>query len=155
MDEQVQAMKQHDETGMGAQGGRRPTAAPIPEADTEVVVSTTKRRRMTKAYKLAVLERVAELKKSAPGTIGEYLRSEGLYYKTVSGWHRQQLEGDLCEHRKGTVGHVRETMAAENAKLKRQLAATTRKLQQAELLVELQKKISQLILADSKTESPE
>lgn len=141
-------------TGMESEGGRRPTGDSIPDADTEVVVPR-KRRRHTKAYKLSVLNTVAELKKESPGKIGEYLRSEGLYYKTVSQWRNQQRDGTLSEHRKGTVGHVRESMAKENAKLKRQLASVQKKLDQAELLVDLQKKVSQLILAESETKRSE
>ena len=142
-------------TGTGPEGGRRPTGGPVPPpADTEVVVPG-KRRRFTKAYKLSILDTVAELKKEAPGKLGEYLRSEGLYYRTVKRWRYEQLEGTLSEHRKGTVGHVRESMAKENAKLKRQLAAVQKKLEQAELLVELQKKVSQLILTGSATKQSE
>jgi transposase len=137
------------EAGSGAEGGRRPTGAPVPDADTEVVVPG-KRKRFTKAYKLSVLDTVAELKKDAPGKLGEYLRSEGLYFSTVSRWRNDQRDGILSEHRKGTVGYVRESMAKENAKLKRELAATQKKLEQAELLVDLQKKVSQLILNESK-----
>ena len=126
-------------TGMESEGGRRPTGDSIPDADTEVVVPR-KRRRYTKAYKLSVLDTIAELKKDTPGKIGEYLRSEGLYYRTVSLWRNQQRDGTLSDHRKGTMGYVRESMAKENAKLKRQLASVQKKLDQAELLVDLQKK---------------
>jgi len=135
---------------VGLEGGRRPTENPIPGPDTEVEVPR-KRRRVTRAYKLEVLEHVADLKKNTPGAIGEYLRSEGIYYSMVSRWKADQREGILSDHRKGTVGHVRESMAKENAKLKRQLAAVQKKLDQAELLCELQKKVSQLILNDSAT----
>jgi transposase len=132
----------------GTEGGRRPTGVPSSNADTEVVIPG-KRRRFTKAYKLSVIDTFEELKKEAPGKLGEYLRSEGLYYKTVSHWRNQHRDGTLSEHRKGTIGYVQESMAKENAKLKRQLAATQKKLEQAELLVDLQKKVSQLILNES------
>jgi transposase len=143
-----------EEEGTGTEGGRRPTGVPVPDADTEVVVPG-KRRRFTKAYKLSVLGTVVELKKEAPGKLGEYLRSEGLYYGTVKKWHYQQMDGTLSDHRKGTIGYVRESMAKENAKLRRQLAATQKKLEQAELLVDLQKKVSQLILNESPPKASE
>jgi hypothetical protein len=44
-------------------------------------------------------------------------------------------------------------MSTENAKLRRQLAAMEKKLPQTELLVELQKKVSQLILTTSQKEN--
>ena len=143
-----------DPTEMESEGGRRPTGDSISDADTEVVVPR-KRRRYTKAYKLSVLNTVAELKKESPGKLGEYLRSEGLYYGTVTKWRNEQRDGTLSEHRKGTLGYVRESMAKENAKLKRQLASVQKKLDQAELLVDLQKKVSQLILAESETKRSE
>lgn len=136
------------EEGTGTEGGRRPTGVPVPCADTEVVIPG-KRRRLTKAYKLSVLDTIAELKKESPGKVGEYLRSEGLYYSMVARWRDDKLNGTLSEHKKGTVGYVQESMARENAKLRRQLAATQKKLEQAELLVDLQKKVSQLILNGS------
>lgn len=147
MNQENRVMEEYNVSGMGSEGGRRPTGDPIPDTETEVVVPG-KRRRYTKAYKLSVLDTVAEMKKNEPGKIGEYLRSEGLYYRTVCKWRNQQRDGSLSEHRKGTIGYVRESMAKENARLKRQLAATQKKLEQAELLVDLQKKISQLILND-------
>jgi transposase len=143
-----------DSPGMESEGGLRPTEDSIPDADTEVVVPL-KKRRFTKAYKLSVLNTVAELKKESPGKLGEYLRSEGLYYSTVSQWRNQQRDGTLSDHRKGTLGYVRESMAKENAKLKRQLASVQKKLEQAELLVDLQKKVSQLILAESEIKHSE
>lgn len=154
MEKDIISMKKHDSPGMESEGGRRPTGDSIPDADTEVV-APLKRRRYTKAYKLSVLETVADLKKNSPGKLGEYLRSEGLYYATVGKWRNDQRDGTLSEHRKGTVGHVRESMAKENAKLKRQLASVQKKLDQAELLVDLQKKVSQLILNESKIKGSE
>ena len=153
MEKEFQSMTGEAVLGTGSEGGRRPTGDPVPNADTEVVVEAKKRRRYTKAYKLGVLEKVADLKKTNPSELGEYLRSEGLYYGMVRKWRSLQLEGDLCEHRKGTLGHVRETMTAENVKLRRQLEAMEKRLKQTELLVELQKKVSQLISTTSQKES--
>lgn len=139
--------------GTGSEGGRRPTGGPVPPADSEVVVQK-RRRKLTKAYKLAVLAKIAELKQTNPGQIGEYLRSEGLYYGSVREWRALQLEGELTEHPKGSMGHLRATMSAENERLKRQLAATKKKLEQAELLIELQKKVSQLMVAELPKDHP-
>jgi hypothetical protein len=140
--------------GTESEGGRRPTGDPVPAADTEVSV-VKKRRRHTRAYKVSVLEKVAELKKSAPGEIGEYLRSEGLYYGDVRRWQVLQQDGDLSGYPKGSAGYVRETMSTENAKLKRQIASMKKRLEQAELLLELQKKVSQLILNESQIDRSE
>lgn len=140
--------------GTGTEGGQWPTGGPVPMGDTEVVVPG-KRRRLTKAYKLSILDTVAELKKETPGKLGEFLRSEGLYYGNVKKWRYAQLEGELSDHRRGTLGYVRESMAKENAKLKRQMASLQKKLEQAEMLVDLQKKVSQLILSGSAAKQSE
>jgi len=144
----IEMSKEKHSHGTGSEGGRRPTGDPVP-TDTEVVAEPPKKRRLTLAYKLSVLAKVDELKGSSPNAVGEYLRSEGLYYSTVNKWRINQMNGVLSEHRKGSKGQIRESMSAENARLKRKLAATKKKLEQAELLIGLQKKISQIILADT------
>lgn len=138
----------HLSTRTGSEGGRfGPTGEPVLVADTEVII-TPKRRRHTMAYKLEVIARVADLKQNDPKAIGEYLRSEGLYYADVKKWKHAHQEGELSEHRKGTIGFVKESMSKENAKLKRHIASLEKKLEQAELLVDLQKKVSQLFQND-------
>jgi transposase len=129
----------------GSEGGRRPTGDPVTN-DTEVVVTPNKKRRLTRAYKLSVLSKVDELKQTSPEAVGEYLRSEGLYYNAVTKWRYDQLDGSLSGYKKGSKAQIKESMSSQNAKLKRQLASSQKKLKQAELLIELQKKISQLIL---------
>lgn len=138
--------------GRGSEGGRRPTGDPLPEPDTEVI-ARIKLRRFTKAYKLLVLDKYTELKKDSPGKIGEYLRSEGLYSGQIYRWRSEKQDGTLSDHQKGSIGYVKDSMSNENAKLRRQLASVQKKLEQAEMLVDLQKKVSQLILGDSPTKN--
>lgn len=134
--------------GVEAEGGDKPTGASAPaHADTEVSPTyspKSKRHPRTALYKLSVLATIDKLKDENPRGIGAYLRSEGLYSKTIERWQQDKEQGLLSKHRSGTLAQVQEMMSAENAKLKRQLAATEKKLKQAELLIELQKKISQL-----------
>jgi hypothetical protein len=103
-------------------------------------------------YKLSVLEVIDKLKKENPRGIGAYLRTEGIYSKTVERWQQEKEQGLLSKHRAGTRGHIKEVMKAENARLKRRLATTEKKLKQAELLIDLQKKISQLTVTDLPSE---
>ena len=147
-----QQLKEGATTRAGVEGGRRPTGTPA-RVDRETEVSpnssnTSKRAPRTALHKLSVLATIEKLKKDNPRGIGEYLRAEGLYSKTIERWQMDKDQGLLSKHRMGTVAQVQETMSAENAKLKRQLAATEKKLKQAELLIELQKKISQLTVTD-------
>jgi len=76
-----------------------------------------------------------------------------IYSSQISKWRLAKLDGTLSDHKKGSVGYVKDSMANENARLRRQLASVQKKLEQAEMLVELQKKVSQLILGDSPAKS--
>ena len=59
------------------------------------VPAHTKRRRLTVAFKLTVLEPVQTLKSQGHGAVGAYLRKERLYYSAVRTWERLQAEGKL------------------------------------------------------------
>lgn len=62
----------------------------VAEPDPEVL-PRAKRRKLTAAYKLKVLETIAELK--GTGKIGKYLREQGLYHSQVSTWRQAYEEG--------------------------------------------------------------
>mgnify|MGYP003381325903 CR=1 FL=1 len=65
----------------GTEGGRRPTGVTggtTTTPDVEVIAQTP-RRRLTVAYKIRVIETVAELKSKGSDSVGSYLAKEGLY----------------------------------------------------------------------------
>lgn len=131
----------------GTEGGRRPTgvpAVPVTKKSSEVVPSQ-KRRRLTTAYKIKVLETVEALKSEGQGAVGAYLRSEGLYYSSVSRWAKQREQGQLTTNKRGRHEKSRESLIAENKKLRRQLDSMQNKLEKTELIVDLQKKLSRLV----------
>ncbi len=132
----------------GTKGGRpRPTVVPdvtCLKTDPEVVAHST-RRRMTPSYKLRVVSHVDSLRSQGNGAIGAYLRKEGLYYSMVHKWAQQRDKGLLTNGKADPRKKDRETILAENKQLRRKLEQTEKRLQKAELLVELQKKISVLM----------
>ena len=112
-------------------------------ADPEVPEKAV-RRRFTAEYKQSVL-READVCRDA-GAIGALLRREGLYSSHLSVWRRQREEGTrraLSEKRgrKSTAS----PLAQENARLKAENARLAQRLEQAETIIEVQKKVSTLL----------
>lgn len=107
-----------------------------------------KRRKFTAKYKLEVLKKIEECEE---GQIGAYLRSEGLYYGTVNNWKKQYEQGVL----QGLSDNKRGRKKDDNTELKekiKQLEKDKRKLQkkldQAELIIDFQKKMADLLQED-------
>lgn len=137
----------------GTEGGRRPTVVPADaptKPDPEVVVRPH-RRNLTVAYKLKVLETVEALREQGEGTIGAYLRKEGLYYSSVRYWARLRDNGLLTGNSKGPKGNNRDAILAENKQLRRQLEQTKKRLAKTEMIIELQKKLSVIMGIDDPT----
>ena len=138
------------------EGGRRPTGVTGVEtkiSDVEVVVHK-RRRNLTVGYKIRVIETVAELKANGGGSVGSYLRKEGLYYSSVQKWMQQHERGELTATKSGGKSKNRAVLQAEIHRLRRQLESTEKKLKKTELIVELQKKLS-LILGIDQSETGE
>jgi transposase len=112
--------------------------------DPEVV--PMKRRRLTLAYKLKVIEAVARLREEGEnGAIGAYLRKEGLYSSSVTNWERLFDKGNLTTSRTGPTEKSREELHDEIKRLRRKLDQTEKKLGRTQLLVEIQKKLSSIL----------
>lgn len=119
------------------------------------VVARAKRRPHTLAYKLKVLETVAALRSQGHGAIGAYLRKEGLYYSSVRKWERRHEQGKLTLHARGTKQKSREELLAENKRLRRKAEQLEKRLKKTELIVELQKKLSEVLQTESDEMSSE
>ena len=117
------------------------------------VVPRAKRRRFTAEYKLSVVEEAGRC--SEPGEVGALLRREGLYSSHLSNWRRQRAEGQLralAERKRGRKSQ--EQQVHELDELRREKEQLQVRLQQAELIIEVQKKLSQLLgLSTLKMES--
>ena len=110
--------------------------------DTEVVAKA-KRRQYTAEYKLRVLREVDVCQ--GAGEIGALLRREGLYSSLVSKWRQQHEKGSL----EGLGAHKRgpkpDPQAAELARLQCENERLRERLRKAELIIEVQKKVAQIL----------
>jgi transposase-like protein len=110
------------------------------------VVPQAKRRRFSAEYKLRILEEVDACHES--GQIGSLLRREGLYSSHLTTWRRQREQGQLealSPRKRGRKPSVDEALVNELAELKRENQRLENRLQQAETIIEVQKKLSGLL----------
>ena len=109
-------------------------------ADTEVVAKPV-RRRFTAEYKLRIL-RAAE--HCSTGELGALLRREGLYSSHLTTWRRQREAGQLAGLAPKKRGPKPNPQADELARLRRENERLQTRLQQAEAIIDAQKKLAQL-----------
>jgi transposase-like protein len=106
------------------------------------VIQKAERRRFTADYKRRIALEAESC--SEPGEIGSLLRREGLYSSVLQRWRRQLREESLSSSKKSsTDGKL--TPAQELARLRRENERLQEKLRQAELIIDVQKKVSELI----------
>lgn len=123
------------------------TASNGARTSTEVeVVAKAERRRFTAEYKLRILREVDRCKRS--GEIGALLRREGLYWSNLMNWRKQRERGELAgltAKRRGPRGQEKNPLAERVRELERDNARLKRRAERAEGLVELQKKVSEIL----------
>ena len=109
------------------------------------VVAKAERRRFTAQYKLKILREVDGC--SRPGEIGALLRREGLYSSNLRQWRKQRANGELegLSRKRGPVARPKNALAAKVKELERENARLKRRAERAEGLVELQKKVSEIL----------
>ena len=112
-------------------------------ADPEVPAQA-KRRRFTAEYKARILAEADAC--SARGAVGALLRREGLYSSHLSEWRRQRAARSvaaLAPQRRGRKGP--HPLEQEVRRLQRENARLAQRLAQAEAVLEVQKKLSELL----------
>jgi transposase-like protein len=110
--------------------------------DPEVVVKA-QRRRFTAEYKQRILQEADACTHS--GEVGALLRREGLYSSHLSTWRRQRQQGELQGLTPAKRGRKADPLAAENARLQRETERLKAQLARAELIIDVQKKVSELL----------
>jgi transposase len=93
------------------------------------------RRRFDLAYKQRIL--LAYNACTDASGRGALLRREGLYYARIAAW-RDQLGSEKLKHHKQKTKHRTDHLLRENGQLKKKLA-------QAQAIIDLQKKVSDLL----------
>lgn len=102
------------------------------------------RRQFSTAYKLRILEEADGCIK--PGELGALLRREGLYYSSLRRWRKQRMEGTLAglkPRKRGRRGN--DAKAMEIKRLERENAELRRELKRARTVIEVQKKLSDVL----------
>lgn len=108
--------------------------------DPEVVVKA-QRRQFTAEYKKRILAKADASQE--PGAIGAMLRREGLYSSHLTHW-RQQRNLGLAPHRRGPKPK-HDPLAEQVRLLQLQNHRLTQRLAHAELIIDVQKKVSLLL----------
>jgi transposase-like protein len=80
-----------------------------------------------------------------PGEKGALLRREGIYSSYITTWRRQRERGEIAGLGSKKSGAKADPQAKENARLRRENERLKKRLEQAELIIEAQKKISQIL----------
>jgi transposase len=116
-------------------------AMPEPE-----VVPVGQRRRFSAGYKLRILEEAGAC--TEPGEIGALLRREGLYSSHLGKWRKARAQGQLDglqARRRRRESGADASLREEVKRLRREKARLEVRLAQAEAIIEVQKKLSQLL----------
>jgi len=145
-----------DTSAMGTmEGARRATGivpmagasahlvSPIPDPE---VREKKPRRKFTAKYKLRILAEADVC--TQPGQMGALLRREGLYSSNLTTWRQQREKGILqamTPKKRGRRRKVKNPLAKKVAQLEKENRCLQDKLKKAETIIEVQKKISELL----------
>ena len=109
---------------------------PLPDSQVKVRKSYSTRRSFDTAYKLRVLSAYDACETAAAR--GALLRKEGLYHSRIAAWKQQSNQSKLNSGKKQSKALRTDHLVRENEQLKK-------KLTQAEAIIDLQKKVSELL----------
>ncbi len=119
----------------------RPASAAPPNPE---VRAKAQRRKYSAAEKLSVVERADAAKEE--GGVGALLRQEGVYSSQLADWRRQRDAGALSAlGQKRGRKPIRDSRDEEIAKLRAQVGRLEQKLEQASLIIDVQKKVATLL----------
>lgn len=118
-------------------------AADVVKTPDPEVVPKAERRRFSAEYKLRILAEADAC--TQRGEIGALLRREGLYRSHLDKWREQRRAGALQALAPQKRGPKPDPQAAEITRLRRENERLQQRLQRAETIIEVQKKLSALL----------
>ena len=135
--------------GPEAEGARRATAAFGPATTSRAtapdpeVSAKAQRRRFSAEYRLRILKQADACTKASDR--GALLRREGLYSSLLTHWRRQREQGALHEMRGRRRGPKPRAIDPRLQQLEAENRRLQRKLQRAETIITLQKKVAEIL----------
>lgn len=129
----------------GDPNGVANNAAAIPSPPNPEVSAHPQRRRFTAKYKARIVEEAQKC--TGSGQIGALLRREGLYSSALTQWRRQYQKGSLqgLQDEKRGRQRTRDARDQELECLRRENERLSKKLSQAELIIDIQKKVAAIL----------
>ena len=124
-------------------GATIPVAAAAP-GDPEVSAKA-ERRKFSAAYKRSIL---AEADQGGPGDIAGILRREGLYSSHLTTWRKQRESGEIAglePRKRGKKPVPKNPLAGDVRRLERENRRLQKRLRQAEIIIDVQKKLCDLL----------
>jgi transposase-like protein len=118
----------------------------VPVAQETEVVAKARRRRFTAAEKLRVLREADRSTKA--GEVSALLRREGLYSSHLATWRAARSRGELAglaPRRRGPQAKPVDPRDKKLVEAGREITRLQARLERAEGLIELQKKVAQLL----------
>jgi transposase-like protein len=109
------------------------------------VLDRPRRRRFTAKYKRRVLRQADSC---AHGEVAALLRREGLYSSHLTAWRKERDLGELealAPKKRGPKSTQDPKLVAEIQQLRRENQRLARRLRQAETVIDVQKKVSELL----------
>jgi transposase-like protein len=117
------------------------------------VLAKAQRRQYSAEYKRRILQEYEAC--TGLGEKGALLRREGLYSSHLTTWRRQRERGELEGLAPQKRGPKADPQTAELARLQRENERLHKRLEQAELIIEVQKKVSQILGISSEEIRPD
>ena len=135
---QQQQQNAHPQSIHSSLNNKLKVEVPDPE-----VVLRAKRRQFTAEYKLRILEEAGQCQEY--GQIGALLRREGLYSSHLARWRQLEAEGQLQALGSQKQGRKSVAEVEESLQLRQENKRLREQLEQAKLVMDVQKKLSQLL----------
>lgn len=136
------SIRQGDQEGKGNVLPLRANQGKVPDPE---VVERPVARRYTAEYKARIVQEADRLSRTE---LGALLRREGLYRNQITEWRKQRdhaMQKWMEPQKPGPKSATPNPLADRLAQLERENAALQRRLKQAEAIIEVQKKISEIL----------